>query len=124
MAKEIKQTKKTKNSTLAIDLDISNRLDFFCKKNNITKKDFIALALDYFDRTGVDIHSNDIVADLSVLNEKMDALIKFQADVSLKLSTIQQTTNILSEVKEDTTKLIEQKDSSKKGFFKRFSNKN
>lgn len=123
MTKETKQSQKTKNSTLAIDLDISNRLDFFCKKNNITKKDFIALALAYFDRTGVDIHSNDIVTDLSDMNEKMDALIKFQADVSLKLSTIQQTTNILSEVKEDTSKLIEQKETPKKGFFDRFSKK-
>lgn len=123
MAKEVKQTQKTKNSTLAIDIDISNRLDFFCKKNNITKKDFIGLALDYFDRTGVDIHSNDMVTNLDAINEKMDTLMRFQADTSLKLTSIQQTTNILNEVKEDTSKLIEQKERPKKSFFDRFSKK-
>lgn len=123
MAKEVKQTQKTKNSTLAIDIDISNRLDFFCKRNNITKKDFIGLALDYFDRTGVDIHSNDMVTNLDAINEKMDTLMRFQADTSLKLTSIQQTTNILNEVKEDTSKLIEQKETPKKSFFDRFSKK-
>jgi len=103
MTKEIKKTHKTKNSTLAIDFDISNRLDVFCKRNNITKKDFIVLALDYFDRTGVDIYSNDMVTDMNAINEKMDSILRFQADATLKLTSIQQTTNILNEVKEDTT---------------------
>jgi len=123
MTSNNKQTKKIKNSTLAIDQNISNRLDLFCKKNGITKKDFIALSLDYFDRTGVDIHSNDMVTGMNTINEKMDALIRLQADTALKVTTIQQTTNILNEVKEDTSKLIEQKDSQKKGFFERFRKK-
>jgi len=120
MATDNKQTKKIKNSTLAIDQNISNRLDLFCKKNAITKKDFIALALDYFDRTGVDIYSNDMVTGMNTINEKIDALFKLQADTALKVTTIQQTTNLLNEVKEDTNKLIEQKVSHKKGFFNRF----
>jgi len=123
MTSNNKQTKKIKNSTLAIDQNISNRLDLFCKKNGITKKDFIALSLDYFDRTGVDIHSNDMVTGMNTINEKMDALIRLQADTALKVTKIQQTTNILNEVKEDTSKLIEQKDSQKKGFFERFRKK-
>lgn len=123
MSKETKRTQKTKNSTLAIDSNISNRLDIFCKKHNITKKDFIALALEYFDRTGIDIHSNDIVNDMNSINEKIDVLMRFQADAALKLSSIQQTTNILNEVKEDTSKLIEQKNTTKKSFLSRWSKK-
>lgn len=113
-----KETTK-KNSTLAISPDISEKLDFFCKKNNITKKDFISLSLSYFERTGVDLKSNDISNNISFLNDKLDSILKLQADTAIKLTGIQQTTNILSEVKEDTTKLIESK-SKKKGFFSVF----
>lgn len=115
-----KKTAKPKNSTLAIDAEASEKLDFFCRKNGITKKDFITLALGYFERTGVDINSNDIVTDLHQINSKMDAIMKFQADATLKLTNIQQATNILTEVKEDTSKLIEQKETKKSlfGLFK------
>lgn len=122
MAQVNKKITKQKNSTLAIDSETSNRLDFFCKKNNITKKEFIELSLNYFERTGVDIHSNDMIMDLNSINEKIDILMRFQADSALKLTAIHQTTNILNEVKEDTSKLIEQKE-TKKGFFGRFSKK-
>jgi len=120
MATDNKQTKKIKNSTLAIDQNISNRLDLFCKKNAITKKDFIALALDYFDRTGVDIYSNDMVTGMDTINEKIDALFKLQADTALKVTTIQKNTNLLNEVKDDTSKLFEQRATHKKSFFNRF----
>lgn len=121
MIQNKKKTVKPKNSTLAIDAETSERLDFFCRKYEITKKDFIALALGYFERTGVDINSNDIITDLHDINSKIDAIMKLQADATMKLTNIQQSTNILTEVKEDTTKLIEQK--NQKGLFKIFRKK-
>lgn len=120
MTQENRKTRKTKNSTIAIDLNTSNRLDIFCKSKNITKKDFITLSLDYFDRTGVDIHSNDIVNNMNAINEKMDSILRLQADSALKLTGLQQTTSILTLVKDDTTKLINQKENAKKGFWNRF----
>jgi len=59
-----KRIEKVKNSTLAIDIETSSKLDIFCKKHEITKKDFISLSLDYFNRTGIDPQSNDVENNL------------------------------------------------------------
>ena len=102
-----KTTAKAKNSTLAIDQDTSLKLDLFCKKYNITKKDFITISLDYFDRTGIDPHSNDVVNNLSEINEKLENMFKLQVDASVKLTGLQQTTNLITVQQENTTKMLE-----------------
>ena len=107
MATAKKQTAKTKNSTLAIDAETSERLNLFCHKNGITKKDFIELALTYFENTGIDIHSNDVFTDMIEIKDKIDSILKIQVDSAVKLTGIQQKTALLSEVQENTTKLIE-----------------
>lgn len=43
-------TKKT-NSTVAISPEVAARLDAFCKRTGMTKKDFISLSLDFFENT-------------------------------------------------------------------------
>jgi len=102
-----KRTEKAKNSTLAIDFETSSRLDLFCKKHEITKKDFISLSLDYFDRTGIDPLSNDVGNNLQEINEKLENMFKLQVDAAVKLTGLQQTTHLITIQQENTTKILE-----------------
>ena len=102
-----KKLEKPKNSTLAIDQNTSSKLDLFCKKYNITKKDFVTISLDYFDRTGIDPQSNDVVNNLSEINDKLENMFKLQVDAAVKLSGLQQTTNLITAQQENTTKMLE-----------------
>lgn len=54
---------KEKQKSILIDASVHTRLTAFCSKNNILIKDFIPLALDYFDKTGIDIRS-DVKAEV------------------------------------------------------------
>jgi len=102
-----KRNEKAKNSTLAIDIETSSRLDVFCKKHEITKKDFISLSLDYFDRTGIDPQSNDVGNNLQDINEKLENMFKLQVDAAVKLTGLQQATNLITVQQENTTKILE-----------------
>ena len=102
-----KKPERAKNSTLAIDQDTSSKLDIFCKKYNITKKDFIAISLDYFDRTGIDPQSNDVVNNMQEINDKLENIFKLQVDATVKLTGLQQTTNLITVQQENTTKMLE-----------------
>lgn len=88
------------NTTLAIDVETRDRLNDFVKKYNkanpqakeMTAKNFIALALDYFQRTGADITS-DGAETLPAQNEmiaKLDSILKGIVDVNLKTTAIGQ----------------------------------
>jgi hypothetical protein len=117
MTTDKKKIEKAKNSTLAIDIETSSRLDIFCRKHEITKKDFISLSLDYFDRTGIDPKSNDVGNNLQEINEKLENLFKLQVDAAVKLTGLQQTTNLITEQQENTTKILEEH-KEKPGIFK------
>lgn len=41
------------NTTVAISPEVALRLDGICRRIDITKKEFISLALDFFDNTGL-----------------------------------------------------------------------
>ena len=76
-------TKKAPNTTVAIDAETTARLNAFCLKMEITKKDFIMLALDFFEQTGLTPKDTDRVISTQSLNDRMaalDTLIKEQAD--------------------------------------------
>ena len=102
-----KKPERVKNSTLAIDQDTSSKLELFCKKHNITKKDFITISLDYFDRTGIDPQSNDVVNNMQEINDKLENIFKLQVDATVKLTGLQQTTNLITVQQENTTKMLE-----------------
>lgn len=51
--------KKQQNSTMAISQSDSARLDKFCRKIGITKKEFISVSLDYFKVHGIDPTTNE-----------------------------------------------------------------
>lgn len=119
MARPKKDIEPKKNSTLAIDAETSARLDIFCKKYAITKKDFVSIALDYFDRTGVSPYSQDVVTGMHEINEKLNTLVQLQADAAVKLTGLQQTTNQITTQQESATKLLEASTEKKRHWWQR-----
>lgn len=125
MAKK-NQNNKQKNSTLAIDSETSNRLDIYCQKAGITKKDFVTMALDYFERTGIDPNTNDVQNYMEEINDKLNSIVQLQADAAVKLTGIQERTSLLNQSQENTARLIEQSQAQqkeKKGIFGIFKKK-
>lgn len=49
---EEKRPNTPRNSTVAVSPEIGKKLERFCDSCGITKKDFISLSLDYFQRYG------------------------------------------------------------------------
>lgn len=45
--------KPTRNTTVAVSPEVGKKLERFCSMCGITKKDFISLSLDYFQRYGI-----------------------------------------------------------------------
>lgn len=88
-AKTTTQDDKNKNTSIAIDAQTSNRLKEFCDKNNITKKDFIVLALDYFDRTKVNIRSNDVLDLKAEIQSMKEAYAQEIEHLSKKMDNVQ-----------------------------------
>lgn len=103
--------------TVKTDKETAERLAMFCKKNDITQKSFISLALDYFERTGININSSDAPQDLTDIREKIDNIFKLQADAAVKLTGIQQSTNLINEKQENTAKLLEANTQKKRSWF-------
>lgn len=58
MKENIQPKKKPEKTTISISGETSERLELYCKANGILRKDFVSLALDYFERTGFDLKSN------------------------------------------------------------------
>ena len=98
----------TTNGSIAIDIETRDRLNAYVKAYNdknpqakdLYARDFIRLALDYFQRTGIDLNS-DVVAvptnpepeqskELSEVKEMFMALSKMYADTNLKVTAIGQ----------------------------------
>lgn len=50
----------SKNTTIAIPLEISERIEKYCRYHGILKKDFVALCIDYLERTEVDLRENEL----------------------------------------------------------------
>ena len=50
---EEKRPNTPRNSTVAVSPEIGKKLERFCASCGITKKDFISLSLDYFQRYGI-----------------------------------------------------------------------
>ena len=58
MKEDIQPKKKPENTTISISGETSERQELYCKANGIQRKDFVSLALEYFERTGFDLQSN------------------------------------------------------------------
>lgn len=69
---ESKQKRKTPLTTIAISQEYAQKLDNYLKGTGITRKEFVELSVDYFQRTGFDIRSEAF--DLSPLERITDRL--------------------------------------------------
>jgi len=54
----INNTNKSNKTTICISLDTAKKLEVYCKKHGISRKDYVGLSLDYFDRTGYDLSAD------------------------------------------------------------------
>ena len=98
----------TTNGSIAIDIETRDRLNAYVKAYNdknpqakdLYARDFIRLALDYFQRTGIDFNS-DVVAgptstesedskELSEGKESFMSLSKMYADTNFRITAIEQ----------------------------------
>ena len=104
MKENIQPKKKPEKTTISISGETSERLELYCKANGILRKDFVSLALDYFERKGFDLKSNAL--DYSPM-EKINGEMK-------EVKTTMQTSNegteavrqLLQAVREQTAKQL------------------
>lgn len=75
---EEKKANSPRNSTVAVSPEIGKKLERFCASCGITKKDFISLALDYFQRYGINPAKYESPAkEMEKLIKKNDQVIGF-----------------------------------------------
>lgn len=51
----IQPKSKPEKATISISGETSERLEIYCRANGILRKEFVSLALEYFERTGFDL---------------------------------------------------------------------
>lgn len=75
---EEKKPNSPRNSTVAVSPEIGKKLERFCASCGITKKDFISLSLDYFQRYGINPAKHESPAkEMEKLIKKNDQVIGF-----------------------------------------------
>ena len=75
---EEKRPNTPRNSTVAVSPEIGKKLERFCDSCGITKKDFISLSLDYFQRYGINPAKHESPAkEMEKLIKKNDQVIGF-----------------------------------------------
>lgn len=70
--------KKNVNTTIAIAIEENKRLSAFCKRNKLTKKDFIPIAIQYFEKNRINpkTHSEPKV-EIEKISKRVDQLFGF-----------------------------------------------
>lgn len=63
-------------TTVAIDNATNARLDAFCAQYGFTKKEFISLAVTYFERTGIDPRTEQTAEDIQAMKQALQNEIK------------------------------------------------
>lgn len=61
---ESKQKRKTPLTTIAISQEYAKKLDEYLNGTGITRKEFVELSVDYFQRTGFDTDKKQIITSL------------------------------------------------------------
>lgn len=69
---------KTTITTVTIDSSTAKKLDRLAKASGVTKKDFIAISMDYFLKNGIDpVTCETPTQELVKLNKRIDDLFRF-----------------------------------------------
>lgn len=71
----------SKNTTIAIPLEVSERIEKYCRYHGILKKDFVALCIDYFERTEVDLRENELDSKVGRLLSPISKALEDLKDV-------------------------------------------
>lgn len=99
--------KLKKNSTNAIDTIVSLRLDDYCAKMGYGKKEFLAEALVYFERTGINPREENDPLSLSAIKKTQDEIINVMQTIGEIIGETQKTIiarNKISDVRYETIK--------------------
>lgn len=89
----IQPKSKPEKTTISISGETSERLEIYCRANGILRKEFVSLALEYFERTGFDLKSNAL--DYSPLEKIIGELNEVKATMQTSnegTEAIRQTT--------------------------------
>lgn len=104
MKEDIQPKKKPEKTTISISGETSERLELYCKANGILRKDFVSLALDYFERTGFDLKSNAL--DYSPLEKIIGELKEVKTTMQTSNVGTEAVRQLLQAVREQTAKQL------------------
>lgn len=111
-------TPKRDITTVAIDSTTQARLDAFCAQYGFTKKEFINLAVTYFERTGIDPRTEQTAEDIQAMKKTLQTEAKEREQrmmehfkeqeqrLTERLNAIQETTNQAKQTTDQTHGII------------------
>lgn len=73
---ESKQKRKTPLTTIAISQEYAQKLDEYLKGRGITRKEFVELSVDYFQRTGFDLRYSMSNKWIVLFFNKLETILK------------------------------------------------
>lgn len=98
---ESKQKRKTPLTTVAISQDYAKKMDEYLNGTGITRKEFVELSVDYFQRTGFDIRGEAFdLSPLEKVAERLESSAKVMEQANEGTETIKQ---LLQYVQEQNT---------------------
>ena len=100
----IQPKSKPEKTTISISGETSERLEIYCRANGILRKEFVSLALDYFERTGFDLQSNAL--DYSPLEKIIGELKEVKTTMQTHNEGTDAVRQFLQVVREQTTKQL------------------
>lgn len=101
---DIQPRKKPEKTTISISGETSERLELYCKANGILRKDFVSLALEYFERTGFDLRSNTL--DYSPLEKIIGELKEVKTTMQTSNEGTEAMRQLIQAVREQTAKQL------------------
>ena len=100
----IQPKSKPEKTTISISGETSERLEIYCRANGILRKEFVSLALDYFERTGFDLKSNAL--DYSPLEKIISELKEVKTTMQTSNEGTEAVRQLLQAVREQTAKQL------------------
>lgn len=100
----IQPKSKPEKTTISISGETSERLEIYCRANGILRKEFVSLALDYFERTGFDLKSNAL--DYSPLEKIIGELKEVKTTMQTSNEGTEAVRQLLQAVREQTAKQL------------------
>lgn len=104
MKEDIQPKRKPEKTTISISGETSERLEIYCRANGILRKEFVSLALDYFERTGFDLKDNAF--DYSPLEKIIGELKEVKTTMQISNKGTEAVHQLLQAVREQTAKQL------------------